>query len=74
MFWRGTSGSSRPSVCCSTAPFAGNLIFKGGTSPSKVWHAIRRGMLLDENEPLDALMERCAAIEARANALRPRDS
>ena len=28
------------------------------------------GMLLDENEPFDALMERCAAIEARANALR----
>ncbi len=25
------------------------------------------GMLLDENEPFDALMERCAAIEARAN-------
>ena len=24
------------------APFAGNLIFKGGTSLSKVWHAIRR--------------------------------
>ena len=27
------------------------------------------GMLLDENEPFDALMERCAAIEARANGL-----
>ena len=26
------------------------------------------GMLLDEGEPFDALMERCAAIEARANA------
>ena len=26
------------------------------------------GMLLDENEPFAALMERCAAIEARANA------
>ena len=25
------------------------------------------GMLLDENEPFDALMERCAAMEARAN-------
>ena len=25
------------------------------------------GMLLDESEPFDALMERCAAIEARAN-------
>ena len=24
------------------APFAGNLTFKGGTSLSKVWHAIRR--------------------------------
>ncbi len=32
------------------------------------------GMLLDENEPFDALMERCAAIEARANAPRPRGS
>ena len=32
------------------------------------------GMLLDENEPFDALMERCAAIEARANGPRPRDS
>ena len=30
------------------------------------------GMLLDENEPFNALMERCAAIEARANAPRPR--
>ena len=28
------------------------------------------GMLLDENEPFDALMERCAAIEARANGLK----
>ena len=27
-------------------------------------------MLLDENEPFDALMERCAAIEARANGLK----
>ena len=26
------------------------------------------GMLIDENEPFDALMERCAAIEARANS------
>ena len=26
------------------------------------------GMLLDDAEPFDALMERCAAIEARANA------
>ena len=26
------------------------------------------GMLLDESEPFDALMERCAAIETRANA------
>ena len=26
------------------------------------------GMLLDDTEPFDALMERCAAIEARANA------
>ena len=25
------------------------------------------GMLLDENEPFDSLMERCASIEARAN-------
>lgn len=32
------------------------------------------GMLLDENEPFDALMERCAAIEARANARRPENS
>jgi len=31
------------------------------------------GMLLDENEPFDALMERCASIEARANAVQPRD-
>ena len=31
------------------------------------------GMLLDESEPFDALLERCAAIEARANAVRPRD-
>ena len=28
------------------------------------------GMLLDESEPFDALLERCAAIEARANATR----
>ena len=28
------------------------------------------GMLLEENEPFDALMERCAAIEARANGLK----
>lgn len=26
------------------------------------------GMLLEDAEPFDALMERCAAIEARANA------
>ena len=26
------------------------------------------GMLLDDAEPFDTLMERCAAIEARANA------
>ena len=32
------------------------------------------GMLLDESEPFDALLERCAAIEARANAARPRDN
>ena len=25
------------------------------------------GMLIDEDEPFEALMERCAAIEARAN-------
>ena len=31
------------------------------------------GMLLDENEPFDALMERCAAIQERANAHRPGD-
>ncbi len=29
------------------------------------------GMLLDEGEPFDALMERCAAIEVRANAIQP---
>ena len=151
------------------APFAGNLILKGGTSLSKMWHAIRRfsrfsediditsdirafasdlvsgagdaagisanalndrtlafsvarrnamffvesdthgnridyeaavlgglqlissgaahavladdyarmladGMLLDENEPFDALMERCAAIETKTNAGRPGNS
>jgi len=28
-------------------------------------------MLLDENEPFDALMERCTAIEARANESKP---
>ena len=28
------------------------------------------GMLLDENEPFNALMKRCAAIEARANGLK----
>ena len=28
------------------------------------------GMLLDENEQFDALMERCNAIEARANGLK----
>ena len=28
------------------------------------------GMLLDESEPFDALMERCAAIEIRANETR----
>ena len=32
------------------------------------------GMLLDENEPFDALMGRCAAIEARASTPGPRDS
>ncbi|MDE0419031.1 MAG: nucleotidyl transferase AbiEii/AbiGii toxin family protein [bacterium] len=32
------------------------------------------GMLLDDSEPFDALMDRCAEIEARANAPRPRDS
>jgi len=31
------------------------------------------GMLLDESEPFDALMERCASIEARANTVRPQD-
>ena len=30
------------------------------------------GMLLDDSEPFDALMERCAAIEARANTAGPR--
>ena len=29
------------------------------------------GMLLDDDEPFDAMMEHCAAIEVRANALRP---
>lgn len=28
---------------------------------------LANGMLLDVNEPFDALMERCGAIEARAN-------
>lgn len=32
------------------------------------------GMLLDESEPFDALLEQCAAIEAHANADRPRDN
>ena len=31
------------------------------------------GMLLDENEPFDALMERCTAIKVRANAPRVTD-
>ncbi len=31
------------------------------------------GMLFDEDEPFDALMERCAAIEVRANTAQPRD-
>ena len=31
------------------------------------------GMLLDVSEPFEALMERCAAIEARANGLRSTD-
>ena len=31
------------------------------------------GMLLDVSEPFEALMERCAAIEARANGLRSAD-
>ena len=31
------------------------------------------GMLLDVSEPFEALMERCAAIEARANGLRSED-
>ena len=30
------------------------------------------GMLLDETELFDALMERCAAIEVRANVAGPR--
>ena len=51
--------------------------------PSGVAHAVLAddyarmladGMLLDESEPFDALMERCAAIEAKANAQRPRNS
>ena len=29
------------------------------------------GMLLDDIEPVDALMERCAALEVRANAAGP---
>ena len=32
------------------------------------------GMLLADDEPFDALLERCAAIEARANAPRSRES
>ncbi len=32
------------------------------------------GMLLDESEPFDVLMERCAQIETRANAPWPRDN
>ena len=64
------------------APFAEHLTFKGGTSLSKVWRAIPRFSedvditydLLDESEPFDALLERCAAIEARANAARPREN
>ena len=51
--------------------------------PSGVAHAVLAddyarmladGMLLDESEPFDALMERCAAIEAKANAQRSRNS
>ena len=34
------------------------------------WPGMADGMLLDENEPCDAPMERCAAIEARANGLK----
>ena len=29
------------------------------------------GMFLDESESFDALMDRCAAIESRANGLKP---
>ncbi len=32
-------------------------------------HMLADGMLLDESEPFEALMERCATIEARANAV-----
>jgi len=28
---------------------------------------LAEGMLLDDNEPFDAMMERCAGIQARAN-------
>ncbi len=31
------------------------------------------GMLLGKHEPFDALMERCAALEAHANSVRPKD-
>ena len=34
------------------------------------WPGMADCMLLDENEPCDAPMERCAAIEARANGLK----
>jgi len=31
---------------------------------------LAEGMLLDDGEPFDAVMERCAGIEARANTVR----
>ena len=58
------------------AAVSGGLqLIPSGTAHPVLAHDYARmladGMLLDESEPFDALMERCTAIEARANESKP---
>ena len=47
-----------------TGPYADHLVFKGGTSLSKAYGVIRRFSVA---EPFAALLDRCRAIQAKAN-------
>lgn len=61
---RGRAGSRSPPVIPESPPLQAH--FRPDMPPYARMLADR--MLLEEEEPFDTLMERCAAIESRANA------